>query len=92
MLNHIKSDDIIQSYSRQLAKTLFGGREDPAILGLDSTYFYIQKSSVSISTDILQSPWKQTIGKTMMIVSTIGHIVSALGDGKTMMPIFVCVI
>jgi hypothetical protein len=46
----ITSDEIIQNYSRQLAKTLFGGHEDPSILGLDGTYFYIQKSSVSIST------------------------------------------
>ena len=43
--NHITRDEIIHHHTRQLAKTLFGGHEDPAILVLDGTYFYIQKSS-----------------------------------------------
>ena len=79
--NHITRDEIIQHHTRQLAITLFGGHEDPAILVLDGTYFYIQKSS--------QFHFQRNVTisiKTMMVVSTTGHIISSLGpyfsDGK----------
>jgi len=91
--NHITRDEIIQNLTRYLAKTLFGGHEDPAILVLDGTYFYIQKSShFQFQRKCYTLHKNRPFVKTMMVVSTTGHIISSVGqyfsDGKTMMLIF----
>lgn len=41
---HITREDLIRNHTRPLAQTLFGQGFNPAILVLDGTYIYIQKS------------------------------------------------
>jgi hypothetical protein len=42
---HITRDTIADKHTTDLAKTLFGGSHNPAILIIDGTYSYIQNSS-----------------------------------------------
>lgn len=51
---HITREDLIRNHTRPLAQTLFGQGLNPAILVLDGTYIYIQKSSVSVPATFLR--------------------------------------
>ncbi|CAC5410204.1 unnamed protein product [Mytilus coruscus] len=42
--NHISREKLIENHTRPLAQTLFGNEFNPAILVIDGTYIYIQKS------------------------------------------------
>ncbi|WAR19622.1 hypothetical protein MAR_001460 [Mya arenaria] len=82
---HIDRRDVIQSYTRTLAISLFGRNEcsPPAILALGGTYIYINNKFQRRTYSVHK---KRSLVKPMMIVSTSGYIVSVLGpflaDGK----------
>lgn len=79
--NHIKRLDIIQKHTRTLAQTLLCSvAESPAILVLDGTYIYIQKSNQFQFQRKSYSMHKhRPLLNAMVVVSTTGYIVSILG-------------
>jgi hypothetical protein len=78
--NHISREVIIKHHTRPLAKHLLTGGQDAAILVLDSTYIYVQKSTNNLLQRKLFSLHKgRPLIKPMMIVATDGYIVSAIG-------------
>lgn len=78
---HISREDIITQHTRPLANTLFGGKTcAPAILVIDGTYIYIQKSMKFRFQRRSYSMHKhRPLVKPMMFVSTTGYIVSVIG-------------
>ena len=87
--DHITRGEVILNKTRPLAKLLFADNEcsPPAILVLDGTYIYIQKSSqFKFQRRTFSMHKKRSLVKPMMIVSTSGYIVSVIGpylaDGK----------
>ncbi|XP_062568569.1 uncharacterized protein LOC134230745 [Saccostrea cucullata] len=85
--NHISRDTVIHDHTRPLAKELFSPTLNQAILVLDGTYIYVQKSSQFSFQRRSYSLQKQRhLLKPMMIVTTTGYIVAAIGpylaDGK----------
>ncbi|XP_061190072.1 uncharacterized protein LOC133197912 [Saccostrea echinata] len=85
--NHINRDTVIHEHTRPLAKELFSPTLNQAILVLDGTYIYVQKSSQFSFQRRSYSMQKQRhLLKPMMIVTTTGYIVAAIGpylaDGK----------
>ncbi|CAF4633414.1 unnamed protein product [Rotaria magnacalcarata] len=78
--NHNSREDVITNHTRPLAKRILADGEDKAILILDGTYIYIQKSAHNMLQRKTYSTHKgRPLVKTMMIVSTDGYIVSMLG-------------
>lgn len=79
--SHISRDDVIQRHTSLLAKELLSDLTDnSAILVLDGTYIYIQKSgNFSFSRRSFSMHKHRPLVKPMMIVSTTGYIISALG-------------
>lgn len=78
--SHISRDDVIDNHTRPLAKKILANGEEKAILILDGTYIYIQKSAHNMLQRKTYSMHKgRPLVKTMMIVSTDGYIVSMLG-------------
>jgi hypothetical protein len=78
--NHISREIIIKNHTRPLAKHLLTNGRDAAILVLDSTYIYVQKSTNNLLQRKLFSLHKgRPLIKPMMIVATDGYIVSAIG-------------
>jgi hypothetical protein len=66
---HITRDTIADKHTTDLAKTLFGGPHNPAILVIDGTYIYIQKSSqFSVQRRSFSMHKKRPLVKPMMIV------------------------
>ncbi|CAF4655771.1 unnamed protein product [Rotaria sp. Silwood2] len=78
---HISRRDVIDTHTRPLAKRLFTNPgDDKAILILDGTYIYVQKSANNIVQRRTFSIHKgRPLVKPMMIVSTDGYIISAIG-------------
>ncbi|XP_062620784.1 uncharacterized protein LOC134282405, partial [Saccostrea cucullata] len=79
---HITREAVIENHTRQLARDLFNGSAttDPAILVLDGTYVYIQKSSNFAFARRSYSIYKhRPLVKPMMVVTTTGYIISVLG-------------
>lgn len=80
--NHITREEVIQNHTRQLARNLMTEdvTSNPAILVLDGTYIYIQKSSNFAFARRSYSMHKhRPLVKPMMVVTTTGYIVSVLG-------------
>lgn len=80
--NHITREEVIQNHTRQLARNLMtvDVTSNPAILVLDGTYVYIQKSSNFAFARRSYSIHKhRPLVKPMMVVTTTGYIVSVLG-------------
>ncbi|CAF3420891.1 unnamed protein product, partial [Rotaria sp. Silwood2] len=78
--HHISRETVIKCHTRPLAKQLLTGGNDAAILVLDSTYLYVQKSSNNLLQRKLFSLHKnRPLIKPMMIVATDGYIISAIG-------------
>ena len=78
---HISRQDVIANHSRPLAKRLFTNPgDDAAILILDGTYIYVQKSANNI---VQRRTYSLNNGrpliKPMMIVASDGYIISAIG-------------
>ncbi|XP_062598202.1 uncharacterized protein LOC134259614 [Saccostrea cucullata] len=80
---HISREEVIGQHTRPLAQELFsnGLTETPqALLVLDGTYIYIQKSNnFSFSRRSYSLHKHRPLIKPMMIVTTSGYIVSVLG-------------
>ena len=85
---HISRADLINNHTTNVAQTLFAdGTADTAILVLDGTYIYIEKSGdYTFSRRSFSMHKGRSLVKPMVIVSTTGYIVSVLGpylaDGK----------
>lgn len=80
-------DTVIQKHTRPLAKELFCPSDEKAILVLDGTYIYVQKSTdFAFQRRSFSMQKHRHLVKPMMIVSTTGYIVAAIGpylaDGK----------
>lgn len=78
---HISRRDVIENHTRPLAQEIFGSIvEKPAILVVDGTYVYIQKSSnFKFQRRSFSQHKNRPLVKPMVIVSTTGYIVSVLG-------------
>lgn len=75
---HISREDVINKHTRPLAESFFGGTGTQAILVLDSTYIYIQKSmnfAFQRKTYSIGHP----LVKPMIVVTTSGYYFSVLG-------------
>lgn len=79
--HHITRQEVIQKHTTHLAQSLFGTIDNnTAILVLDGTYIYIQKSSDYYFQRRSFSTHKQRpLVKPMLAVTTTGYIVSVLG-------------
>ncbi|VDI49857.1 Hypothetical predicted protein [Mytilus galloprovincialis] len=79
--NHMSHSVFAQSHTTPTAKTLFtGNNEDTAVLILDGTYIYIQKSSYHKFQKKTYSMHKnRPLVKPMIIVGSDGYILSVLG-------------
>lgn len=81
-------DTVIQKHTRPLnAKELFCPSDEKAILVLDGTYIYVQKSTdFAFQRRSFSMQKHRHLVKPMMIVSTTGYTVAAIGpylaDGK----------
>ena len=75
---HITREDVIRKHTRPLAQELFGSVcEHPAILVVDGTYIYIQKSNNFQFQRRSYSMHKhRPLVKPMVMVTTTGYIVS----------------
>ena len=78
---HIAKQDIISDHTRPLAQFLFGNNADPkAILVIDGTYIYIQKSNNFHFQRRTYSVHKgRPLVKPMVICSSSGYFISILG-------------
>ncbi len=78
---HISRDEIIKNHTTLLARELLAnGNSDVAILIMDGTYIYIQKSGKYGFQCISFSMHKhRPLVKPMLIVSTSGYILAVLG-------------
>ncbi|CAF3854928.1 unnamed protein product [Rotaria sp. Silwood1] len=86
--HHITREQVLKEHTRPLAQQLLADNDaNKAIIILDGTYVYIQKSSNNLLQRRTYSLHKgKQLVKPMMIVSTDGYIISAMGpylsDGK----------
>ncbi|XP_061196000.1 uncharacterized protein LOC133204277 [Saccostrea echinata] len=79
---HITCSDVIQHHTRQIAQTLFGNSPagNQAILVLDGTYIYINKSgNFHFQRQSFSLHKGRPLVKPMIIVSTTGHFISVMG-------------
>ncbi|CAF4463173.1 unnamed protein product [Rotaria socialis] len=77
---HIKRRDVINLHTRPLASELLAGQSDRAILILDGTYIYCQKSANNLLQRRTYSMHKgRPLVKPMLITTTTGYIVSCMG-------------
>lgn len=77
---HVTREDLIRNHTRPLAQTLFGQGLNPAILVLDGTYIYIQKSSqFRFQRRSYNLHKHRPLIKMMVVVSTSGYFVSVIG-------------
>ncbi|KAK3101751.1 hypothetical protein FSP39_006112 [Pinctada imbricata] len=76
---HIDRDAVINDHTRPLARELFANDgKSPAILVLDGTYIYIQKSG-NFQRRSYSLHKNRPLVKPMMVVTTTGYIVAVLG-------------
>ena len=78
---HVSKDEIIQQHTRPVAQEIFSNIDSTsAILVLDGTYIYIQKSwNYTLSWRSYCLRKHRPLLKPMMIVSTTGYIITVLG-------------
>ena len=77
---HISREDIIRSHTRPLAKQLFSCSTDNALIVLDGTYIYIQKSGqYSFQRRSYSLHKNRPLVKPMMVCSTTGYILGVFG-------------
>jgi hypothetical protein len=79
--HHVSRREVITQFTRPLAKLILtNNNSDAAILVLDGTYVYVQKSSNYLLQRKLYCMHKgRPLVKMMMIVTTKGYIISAMG-------------
>lgn len=80
-LQHISREEIIRNHTRPLAQTLFGDLGNTqAIIVLDGTYIYIQKSgNFQFQRRTFSLHKGRPLIKPMIIVSTTGYFITILG-------------
>ncbi|XP_062589596.1 uncharacterized protein LOC134251226 isoform X2 [Saccostrea cucullata] len=77
---HISREDVIQKHTRPLAESLFGGTGTQALLVLDGTYIYIQKSmNFAFQRKTYSLHKGRPLVKPMIVVTTSGYFLSVLG-------------
>ena len=77
---HISREKIVKYHTRPLAKYLLTGDSDAAVLILDGTYLYCQKSACNLFQCRLFNMHKsRPLIKPMMCVATDGYICSTIG-------------
>lgn len=77
---HIKRRDVIDLHTRSLASELLSDQHGRAILILDGTYLYFQKSANNLLQRRIYSIHKgRPLIKPMLITTTTGYIVSCMG-------------
>lgn len=77
---HISREDVINKHTRPLAESLFGGTGTQAILVLDGTYIYIQKSmNFAFQRKSYSMHKGRPLVKPMIVVTTSGYYLSVLG-------------
>ena len=77
---HITREDVISRHTRPLAESLFGGTGTQALLVLDGTYIFIQKSmNFTFQRKTYSMHKGRPLVKPMVIVSTSGYYISVLG-------------
>lgn len=77
---HIKRRDVIDLHTRPLASELLADRPNRAILILDGTYIYFQKSANNLLQRLTYSIHKgRLLIKPMLITTTTGYIVACMG-------------
>ncbi|XP_071181323.1 uncharacterized protein [Mytilus edulis] len=77
---HISHDDFVENHTTATAQTLFGNNEKVAIIVLDGTYIYIQKSSdYKFQRQSYSLHKHRPLVKPMVVVGTDGYILSVLG-------------
>ncbi|XP_062580526.1 uncharacterized protein LOC134242456 [Saccostrea cucullata] len=84
---HITMEDFISEHTRPFAQHLLADGKQIAILVLDGTYVYIQKSgNYSFQRQTFSGHKHRPLEKPMMIVGTDGYILAVLGpylaDGR----------
>ena len=78
--SHISREDVISDHTRVLAQSLLAENNEQAILVLDGTYIYINKSNNFEFQRRSYSIHKgRPLVKPMVIVSTTGYYISVLG-------------
>ncbi|VDI02501.1 Hypothetical predicted protein [Mytilus galloprovincialis] len=78
--NHISRENLIENHTRPLAQTLFGNEFNPAILVIDGTYIYIQKSGqFQFQRRTFSMHKHRPLVKPMVFVTTTGYFVSVMG-------------
>ena len=78
--SHITREDVISRHTRPLAESLFGGTGTQALLVLDGTYIFIQKSmNFTFQRKTYSMHKGRPLVKPMVIVSTSGYYISVLG-------------
>jgi hypothetical protein len=85
--SHIDHKTFVREHNTPLAKTLFTSNEKSAVLVLDGTYIYIQKSSNYKFQRVSYCLHKhRPLVKMMIIVASDGYILNVIGpyraDGK----------
>ncbi|XP_062603051.1 uncharacterized protein LOC134264781 [Saccostrea cucullata] len=96
--HHVTREQVIQDHTRPLAQTLFGEHCLPAILVIDGTYLYIQKSNqFSFQRRSYSLHKHRPLIEAMVFVTTTGYFVRVMGpyladnsnnDAKIMQHIF----
>ena len=77
---HVSRDNVINNHTRPLAKQLFSGDRDSAIIVLDGTYIYIQKSGqYNFQRRSYSLHKNRPLVKPMMVCTTTGYIVGVFG-------------
>ena len=78
---HIFRQEVIDKHTRPIAQTLFGVEGNPpAILVIDGTYVYIQKSTQFAFQRRTYSQHKhRSLVKPMVFVTTTGYVMSVIG-------------
>ena len=78
--SHISRQDVIDLHTRPLATRLLADQAGRAILILDGTYIYFQKSANNLLQQRTFSLHKgKPLVKLMLVVTTTGYIVSCMG-------------
>ena len=77
---HLTREQVINDHTGPLTQTLFGKGLEPAILVIDGTYIYIQKSSqFCFQRRSFNLHKHRPLIKPMVIVTTTGYFVSVMG-------------
>lgn len=82
-ISQIGKDEIIKNHTTSMAKILFEADETALISVWDTTFIYCQHSSNhQIDKELYSQHKKRNLMKVMVVASTDGHIIDAIGPFK----------